>query len=192
MRADNWAGSPERTARSKPAGATNISKETIIAFALLYTTELPLLTFFSLCVTDKKREWGKKGGKVCLENLTRPAPAQTRLKLDLGDLTYKFCGVWYVFWRRWKSTFSVFPAPVGGCKFWVSWRFRNISIAWLTSAFFLFLDHLKSPHSRMMDEVIKLERRQNESRGVYFWEAIFYLQNSEKAGGQMFLICDFL
>lgn len=36
----------------------------------------------------------------------------------------------------------------------------------------LFLDHLNEPsHSRMMDEVIKLERRQNESRGVYFWES---------------------
>lgn len=74
------------------------------------------------------------------------------------------------------------------------WWFRNISIAWLTSVSSLFLDHLKSPHSGMMDEVIKLERRQNESRGVYFWEAVCYLKltdNSEEVSGQMFLICDF-
>ncbi len=59
------------------------------------------------------------------------------------------------------------------------WWFRNISIAWLTSVSSLFLDHLKSSHGGMMDEVIKLERRQNESRGVYFWEKQSAICNSQ-------------
>lgn len=51
--------------------------------------------------------------------------------------------------------FSTFPL-VCGWTLTYGW-FRNISIAWSTSASSLFLDPLKSPQRRMMDEVIKLE-----------------------------------
>lgn len=51
--------------------------------------------------------------------------------------------------------FSMFPLVCGRTVTY-GW-FRNISIAWPTSASSLFLDPLKSPQPRMMDEVIKLE-----------------------------------
>lgn len=50
----------------------------------------------------------------------------------------------------------------------ISDGFRNISTAGLTSVSSLFLDHLKSSHSGMMDEVIKLERRQESISGKHF------------------------
>lgn len=104
------------------------------------------------------------------------AQVQTNLLLDVGNLTYKnFSILAYSA----QLNLNVYFCKTEKCIFDISSRwvdvsygwFRNISIAWRTSVSSLFLDHLKSPHSRMMDEVIKLERGQNESRGIYFWES---------------------
>lgn len=52
----------------------------------------------------------------------------------------------------------------------------------------------KSPHSRMMDGVIKLERGQNESSGIYFWESclrsVTHRQFKISSRGHVFAICD--
>lgn len=64
MRADKWAGSPQRAGGSKPAGAVHISRGTIIAVALLHTAELPPLPFSfprlssttDLVLTNRHRE----------------------------------------------------------------------------------------------------------------------------------------
>lgn len=58
------------------------------------------------------------------------------------------------FWRTGECIFNISSGLWGTLTF--GW-FRNISTAWLTSASSLFLDPLKIPQSRMMDEVIKLE-----------------------------------
>jgi len=55
-----------------------------------------------------------------------------------------------------------------------SFVFRNINVASADICVLFIsgpLEERKRPHSGMMDEVIKLEGRQNESRGVCFWAA---------------------
>lgn len=59
------------------------------------------------------------------------AQVQTNLSLDVGNLTYKLCGVsayrtrlnlkvlWSVFLQARKSVFQHFAQSVGGCKLWV-------------------------------------------------------------------------